>query len=79
MGKSKLKGMTIGEASDFFDEHDIFEFRDVKEVRDIKFNLRKKKYMGVDTDLYKKIRNKAKRLNTQEEALIKEWLEEKVA
>ena len=39
MKKSKIKEMTIAEASDFFDEHDIFEFEDVKEVTDIKFDL----------------------------------------
>ena len=39
MKKSRSKGMTISEASDFFDEHGIFEFEDVKEVIDIKFDL----------------------------------------
>ena len=78
MKKNKLKGMTISEASDFFDEHDIFEFEDVKEVTDIRFDLKKKKYLGVDIELYKKIRNKAKKLHTDEDTLIKKWLEEKV-
>lgn len=78
MKRGKFKSMTIAEASDFFDEYDIFEFDDVKEVTDIKFNLEKKKYIGVDMELYRKIRNKAKKLRTHEEALIKEWLEEKV-
>ena len=77
MRKSKIKEMTIAEASDFFDEHDIFEFEDVKEVTDIKFDLKKKKYIGVDAELYKKIRTKAKKLHTDEDALIKKWLEEK--
>ena len=79
MKKSKFKSVTIGEASDFFDEHDIFEFDDVREVKDTKFNLGKKKYVGVDIELYKKIKNKAKKLKIYEDALIKEWLEEKVA
>jgi hypothetical protein len=79
MKKSKFKGGTIGEASDFFDEHDIFEFDDVKEVKDMKFNLEEKKYIGVHIELYKKIRNRAKKLNRYEDALIKEWLEEKAA
>lgn len=46
MKNSKPKGMTISEASNFFDEHDIFEFEDVCEVTDIKFDLKKKKYIG---------------------------------
>ncbi len=78
MKKSKHKKMTILEASDFFDEHDIFEFDNIKEVTDIKFNLQKKKYVGLDMGLFKKIRSKAKKLHKSEDLLIKEWLIEKV-
>jgi hypothetical protein len=78
MKKSKLKEMTILEASDYFDEHDIFEFEDVREVTDIKFKLQKKKYVGLDMALFKKIRSKAKKLHKSEDLLIKEWLTEKV-
>lgn len=78
MKKSRLKSMTIAEASDFFDEHDLFETGDAKEVTVIRFSLKKKKYVGLDTELFKKIRNKAKRLHKSEDALIKEWLTEKV-
>jgi len=77
MKRSKQKEMTIAEASSFFDEHDIFEFDDVREVTDIKFKLQKK-YIGLDMELFKKIRNRAKRLHKSEDALIKEWLSEKV-
>ena len=70
--------MTISEASDYFDEHDIFEFDDVKEVTDIKFKLHKKKYVGLDMELFRKIRSKAKKLHKSEDILIKEWLTEKV-
>jgi hypothetical protein len=78
MRKSRHKEMTILEASDYFDEHDIFEFGDVREVTDIKFKLQKKKYVGLDMELFKKIRSKAKRLHKSEDLLIKEWLMEKV-
>ncbi len=78
MKKSKHKEMTISEASDYFDEHDIFEFEDVREVTDIKFKLQKKKYVGLDMELFKKIKSKAKRLHKSEDVLIKEWLMEKV-
>ncbi len=78
MKKSKHKEMTISEASDYFDEHDIFEFEDVREVTDIKFKLQKKKYVGLDMELFKKIKSKAKRLHKSEDLLIKEWLMEKV-
>ena len=74
----KLKDMTIVEASDYFDEHDMFEFNNVKEEADIKFKLKKKKYIGVDIRLYNKIKNKAKKLHTNEDTLINEWLKEKI-
>ena len=78
MKKSKNKKMTILEASDFFDDHDIFESSGVREDSDIKFDLRKKKYVGVDMELFKKIRSKAKKLRVTEDILIREWLKEKV-
>ena len=78
MKRSKQKEITISEASSFFDEYDIFEFEDVREVTDIKFKLQKKKYVGLDMELFKKIRTRAKRLHKSEDALIQEWLSEKV-
>ncbi len=78
MKKSKYKEMTIAQASDFFDEHDIFEFSGVKEVTDIRFSLQKKKYVGLDMELFRKIQSKAKKLQKSEDLLIQEWLMEKV-
>lgn len=72
------RSMTISEVSGFFDEHDIFEFDDVAEVKDIKFELKKKKYVGLDMELFEKIRNMAKKLHISEDTLIQEWLMEKV-
>ena len=69
--------MSVNEASDFWDEHDFGEFNDVQEVGDIQFSLKKKKYVGIDGDLYTIIKNKAKTLNKAEETLINEWLSEK--
>ncbi len=78
MGKNKnIKGMSINEASDFWDEHDFGEFDDVQEVDDIQFSFKKKKYVGIDRDLYAIIKNKAKTLNKPEDDLINEWLSEK--
>jgi len=74
----KIKDMSIYEASDFWDEHDFSEFEDVKEVQDIKFSLKRKKYIGIDRELYAIIKDKAKALNKSEDALINEWLSEKV-
>ena len=78
MKKNKQREMTIAEASEYFDEHDIFESEDVREVTDIKFKLQKKKYVGLDIELFKKIRSEAKKLHKSEDLLIKEWLTEKV-
>ena len=78
MGKNKkIKDMTLNEASDFWDEHDFGEFNDIQEVDNIRFSLKKRKYIGIDSDLYAVIKNKAKRLNKTEETLINEWLSEK--
>ena len=78
MRKSKIaEDMTIYEASEFWDEHDFSEFDDVQEVKDIKFHLIKKKYVGLDLDIYAKIRKQARKLKTTEDVLINEWLREK--
>ena len=47
-------------------------------MTDVKFKLQKKKYVGLDMELFKKIKSKAKRLHKSEDLLIKEWLMEKV-
>ncbi len=78
MKKNKeIKEMPLYEASDFWDEHDFEEFDDIKEVREIKFSL-KKKYVGIDINLYSLIKNKARKLHKPEDTLINEWLSEKV-
>jgi len=80
MGKNKdIKDMSIYEASDFWDEHDFGEFDDIEEVSGVQFLLEKKKYVGIDSDLYAIIKKKAKTLNKSEDALINEWLSEKAA
>lgn len=70
--------MSVYEASDFWDQHDFGEFEDVGEVKDIQFSLKKKKYVGIDMDLYSQIKRKAKKLHKSEDLLINEWLSEKV-
>jgi len=70
--------MTFAEASDFYDEHDIFETGAAFEITDIKFDLTKKRYIGLDERLYNKIKSKAKKLHVSEDALIQGWLKEKV-
>ncbi len=70
--------MSIYEASDFWDKHDFTEFEDVEEVKNINFSLISKKYVGVDVDLYLKIKTIAKKMHTTEDILINKWLQEKV-
>ncbi len=72
------ENISIYEASEFWDEHDFGEFDDVKESDEVQFSIKKKKYVGIDKDLYEHIKNKAKELKTPEETLINEWLSEKV-
>jgi len=79
MGKNRnIKDMSIYEASDFWDEHDFGEFDDVQKVDEIQFTFKKKKYVGIDEDLYAIIKSKAKTINKPEDVLINEWLSEKV-
>jgi len=79
MKKSKKIGdMSLYEASEFWDEHDFTEFEDVKEVKGVRFSLKKKKYIAVDMMLYKKIKERARRLRKTEDSLVSEWLKEKV-
>ena len=80
MARNKdIRGMSIYEASDFWDEHDFGEFDDVQEMNEVRFSLKKKKYVGIDWDLYSQIQNKAKSLNKPEDVLINEWLSEKAS
>ncbi len=78
MKKNKKTGdMALYQASEFWDEHDFTEFEDVKEVKGVRFALKKKKYIPVDMNLYKKIKQRAKQLHKTENALASEWLSEK--
>ena len=78
MPKNKqIADMSIYEASDFWDEHDFDEFDDVLETDRLQFQLQKKKYVGIEMELYFVIKNKAKMLNIAEDVLINEWLSEK--
>jgi hypothetical protein len=80
MKRSKsIPDMSIYEASNFWDEHDFFEFDDAAEVKDVKFSLSRKKYIGIDMDVYKQVKREAQRLHKTEDALIDEWLKEKTS
>ena len=59
---NQIKDMSIHEASEYWDEHDFDEFGDVLEVKEFQFYFKKKKYIGVDRDLYATIKRKAKAL-----------------
>jgi hypothetical protein len=78
MEKNRNKeAISVYEASEFWDEHDFGEFDDVKETDEIQFSFKKKKYVGIDQDLYACIKSKARELQKPEETLINEWLSEK--
>jgi hypothetical protein len=46
-------------------------------VKTVRFALKKKKYVGIDEELFAIIKTKAKMLNKPEDRLIHEWLSEK--
>ena len=75
---NRPKDMSIHEASDFWDEHDFGEFDDVREDTELRFSLKKKKYVGIDPQIYANITTVAKQHHTTEDVLINQWLKEKV-
>ena len=79
MEKSKvINDMNIFEASEFWDKHDFLEFDDIEEIKDVDIRLKKNKYVGIDIELYQKIKNKARKLHKTEDNLINKWLIEKI-
>ncbi len=72
------EAMTIHDASDYWDEHEFGEFDDVKEIENIQFDLKKKKYVGINPSLFSLISKKAKEMRMSEEKLITLWLNEKI-
>jgi len=70
--------MSISQASEFWDSHDFTEFSDTEEIKGLRFKLKKKKYIGIDKRLYELIKKQAKKLQTNEDNLINDWLKEKV-
>lgn len=69
--------MTISEASDFWDEHNLFEFFGTEEVN-VKFTLRRKQYIGINRQMFKKVKAQARQKNVSPEALLESWITEKV-
>ncbi len=78
MKKSKGKNLTLAEAGDFFDTHDLFESAGATEVVDLKVSIPKRKYIGVELKLFRKIQDAARKAHRSEDSLIQEWLREKV-
>ena len=71
------KNMSILEASEFWDEHSLLEFDGNEEVH-VTFDLSKKQYLGIDRELFKKLKSKAQSSNKTPEALLESWIHEKL-
>ena len=71
------ENMTIAGASEFFDEHSLLEFDGTEEV-DVKFKLKKKHYVGIDREIFKKVEAQARRQKISAENLLESWIVEKV-
>jgi len=69
--------MTIQEASDFWDEHSLIEFDGTEEVA-VKFKLRKKQYVGIEREVFKKLEAQARRKKLRVDVLLENWIVEKV-
>lgn len=71
------ENMTIEEASEFFDEHSLLEFDGTEEV-DVKFKLKKKHYVGIDREIFKKLEVQTRRQKQSVEILLESWIAEKI-
>jgi hypothetical protein len=71
------KNMSIREASEFWDEHSLFEFEGAEEVK-VEFNLKKKRYVGIDSELLKKVEAQARKRAMSTETLLESWIAEKI-
>lgn len=76
--KSLPTAMKISEASAFWDEHNLFQFEGTKEVK-VNFKLKKKHYVGIDHEMYKKVEAQARRQKQSVETLLASWIAEKTA
>lgn len=69
--------MSIEEASDFWDEHSLFEFEGTEEVQ-VDFHLKKKQYIGIDWEVFKRLEARARQMKISPEALLQSWIVEKI-
>ena len=69
--------MSIEEASDFWDEHSLLEFEGTEEVQ-VDFHLRKKQYVGIDWEVFKRLEARARQMKISPEALLESWIAEKI-
>jgi len=71
------KTMSIQQASDFWDEHSLLEFEGTEEVN-VTFKLKKKQYIGLDREVFKRLNSQARRHKVTPEALLESWITEKI-
>lgn len=71
------KNMSIQEASDFWDEHSLLEFDGTKEA-DVIFELKRKHYIGLDREVFKKLSAQARRQKVTPEALVESLITQKI-
>jgi len=69
--------MSIEEASGFWDEHSLLEFEGTEEVQ-VDFHLRKKQYVGIDWEVFKRLEARARQMKISPEALLESWIAEKI-
>jgi len=72
------KAMSIQEASDFWDEHSLLEFDGTKEAS-VTFELKRKHYIGLDREVFKKLNAQARRQKVTPEALVESWITQKIS
>lgn len=79
--KSKLPAFkSLKEIADFWDTHEFTDYaHEFAPVKDAIIKLDKKRYMPVTLAMYAKLEKIAKARRISVDALIKQWVEEKLA
>lgn len=81
MEKDKKMGrppssMTIEQASEFWDEHALIDFEGTERAT-VHFQLRRKRYVGIAPEIFKRLEARARRENLTVEKLLESLIAEK--
>jgi len=68
--------MTIEQASEFWDEHTLIDFEGTEKAP-VRFQLSRKRYVGLAPEIFKKLEARARRKNLSVEKLLETLISER--